>query len=97
MDEQIAPVAGHVPHVVSLGTTIFFALILVGLIVCLALEEKIHAKKSIIVGLFAVVTLFLGQIFHILPIGSLVNIFGENIQYFCRHTFRSNSKLIFRY
>lgn len=79
MDEQITSIAGHAPHAVSLGITIFFALILVSLIVCLALEEKIHARKSIIVGLFAVATLFLGQVFHILPIGSLVNIFGENI------------------
>ena len=38
---------------VSQGTTLLFAAILVGLISCLALEEKIHAKKSVIAGIFA--------------------------------------------
>ena len=35
---------------VSLGITLFFAAILVAMITCLALEEKLHAKKSLIVG-----------------------------------------------
>ena len=36
---------------------------------------KIHAKKSVIVGLFAIIALFLGAFFHLLPfkdVGSLV-------------------------
>lgn len=40
---------------VPFGTTLLFAAILVGLIASLALEEKLHAKKSLIVGTFAVV------------------------------------------
>jgi len=66
-------------HSVAFGITIFFALLLVCVIVCLALEEKIHAKKSLIVGVFAVISLFLGQYFHLLPVGKLINIFGESI------------------
>ena len=41
-------------------------LVLVAMIVCLALEEKIHAKKSIIVGVFATICLLLGEIFGLL-------------------------------
>ena len=37
-----------------------FCLILVGLISCLAFEEKLHAKKSIIAGFFAVLSLLIG-------------------------------------
>ncbi|MEZ6119252.1 MAG: SLC13 family permease [Pirellulaceae bacterium] len=57
---------------VSLGVTLLFSLLLVGLISCLALEEKIHAKKSVIAGSFAVVCLLLGAAFHILPFGRVV-------------------------
>ena len=46
--------------------------LLVAMILCLALEEKLHAKKSVIVGLFAVVTLFLGAAFDLLPFGSVM-------------------------
>ena len=42
------------------------------MIVCLALEEKLHAKKSVIAGLFAVVCLFLGSVFQILPFAPVV-------------------------
>ncbi len=69
----------HAAHSVSMGTTLLFATVLVGLIACLALEEKLHAKKSIIVGLFSVITLLMGDVFHILPIGALVNVFDEKI------------------
>ena len=31
---------------------------------CLALEEKLHAKKSIIAGVFAIVSLFVANVFH---------------------------------
>ena len=51
------------PHAVPLGTTLFFTAILAVMIACLALEEKIHARKSLIVGLFAMVTLLLGEMF----------------------------------
>jgi len=47
-------------HAVHWSITTVFALLLVGLILCLALEEKIHAKKSIIAASFAAVCLLLG-------------------------------------
>ena len=57
---------------VSAGVTFLFSLLLVGLIVCLALEEKLHAKKSVIAGIFAIVCLLLGAICGILPFGDTV-------------------------
>jgi Na+/H+ antiporter NhaD/arsenite permease-like protein len=51
--------------------TLLFMALLVVMILCLALEEKLHAKKSVIVGFFAVVTLFLGAAFDLLPFGSI--------------------------
>ena len=48
---------------VSTTVTAVFAVLLVAMILCLALEEKIHAKKSLIVGWFAAVTLFLAAAF----------------------------------
>lgn len=56
----------------SLPTTLFFAAMLVALIVCLAFEEKLHAKKSVIAGLFAVACLLLGTMFGILPFERVV-------------------------
>jgi Na+/H+ antiporter NhaD/arsenite permease-like protein len=47
------------------SVTGLFCALLVAMIACLALEEKIHAKKSVIVGLFAVVCLFLGEFFEL--------------------------------
>jgi Na+/H+ antiporter NhaD/arsenite permease-like protein len=45
---------------VSTWVTVLFASILITMIGCLAFEEKLHAKKSVIVGLFAVISLLLG-------------------------------------
>ncbi|MCP4195347.1 MAG: hypothetical protein GY768_32505 [Planctomycetaceae bacterium] len=56
----------------SLGITLFFAILLVGLIACLALEEKLHAKKSIIAGVFAILCLLAGSFFEILPFQAVV-------------------------
>ena len=53
----------HVPA----GVTILFGCLLVGLVLCLALEEKLHAKKSFIAGMFAIVCLLLATGFGILP------------------------------
>ncbi len=50
---------------VPMNVTIVFSVILFGLILCLALEEKIHAKKSIIAGVFAIASLLLANIFHL--------------------------------
>ena len=52
---------------VSVAVRILFAGLLVALILCLALEEKLHAKKSVIAGLFALVCLLLGSFFQVLP------------------------------
>ena len=50
-----------------LGVTILFGLLLVSLVLCLALEEKLHAKKSLIAGIFAIVCLLLATGLGILP------------------------------
>ncbi len=50
---------------VPLWMTLIFSAVLVGLILCLALEEKIHAKKSIIAGAFALSSLFLANAFQL--------------------------------
>ena len=61
------------------STTFLFALLLVAMIVCLALEEKLHAKKSVIVGLFAVVSLLLAAAVGILPFGDVTLPNGHHI------------------
>lgn len=66
---QNSEVNAHVHHAPSLGVTLLFTAILVGLILCLAFEEKIHAQKSLIAGLFAVISLILGVAFDLLPFG----------------------------
>ena len=58
-------------HEVSLGVTLFFAGLLIAMIMCLALEEKLHAKKSVIVAVFAVVSLLLGGLFGLLPFSAM--------------------------
>ncbi|MBI1373548.1 MAG: hypothetical protein GC159_12535 [Phycisphaera sp.] len=55
------------PHHVAGWVTALFAFLLVAMIACLALEEKLHAKKSVIVGLYAVVCLILGGVLGLLP------------------------------
>ncbi len=65
-------------HDVSTGTTVFFGGLLVALIACLALEEKLHAKKSVIVGCFTIGGLLLAAIFGIYPREASVQ-FGEHI------------------
>ena len=57
---------------VSAGVQLLFAALLVGLILSLAFEEKLHAKKSVIAGVFAVVCLLLGAGFKLLPIEEVV-------------------------
>ena len=59
-------------HGVDWPVTLLFSLLLVGLIACLALEEKIHAKKSIIAGSFAVVCLLAGTLCGILSFEEIV-------------------------
>lgn len=59
-------------HGVSWQVTALFALLLVGLITCLALEEKIHAKKSVIAGTFAVICLLAGTFCGVLSFEEIV-------------------------
>jgi Na+/H+ antiporter NhaD/arsenite permease-like protein len=59
-----APTGGHD---VSTGVTVLFIALLVAMVAALAFEEKLHAKKSIITSVFAVVCLLLGAIFDLLP------------------------------
>ncbi len=58
-------------HEVSIGVSLFFAMLLVAMILCLAFEEKLHAKKSVIVGSFAVALLLLGGLFGVLPFSEM--------------------------
>ena len=68
---NLALLANTETHVAGIDTAIF-ACLLVALITCLALEEKLHAKKSVIVGTFAIICLLLGAIRGILPFNDVV-------------------------
>ncbi|MCP3903982.1 MAG: hypothetical protein GY715_10145 [Planctomycetes bacterium] len=67
-----------VEHEVHTGVTLLFTGMLVAMIVCLALEEKLHAKKSLIVGLFAGVALILAEAFGIIE-RQTVAILGHDV------------------
>ena len=58
-------------HDVSLATTLVFVGLLIAMVMSLAFEEKLHAKKSVIVGVFAVVSLLLGGLMGLLPFSSM--------------------------
>lgn len=66
-------------HHVPMSTTLIFGALLLGMIASLALEEKIHAKKSLIVGVFAIITLFAGIALHVVPGGADVTVHGETL------------------
>ena len=78
MTSELTSQAAAVHHEVSLGVTLFFAALLVAMILCLAFEEKLHAKKSVIVGSFSVVALLLGGLFDLLPFSSMDLHVGED-------------------
>jgi Na+/H+ antiporter NhaD/arsenite permease-like protein len=67
-------------HAVSGGVTALFAVLLLAMIIALALEEKIHAKKSVIVGVFAGVCLILATAFQLLPLGGVTLPNGHEIE-----------------
>lgn len=69
-----------VEHAVSMGTTVFFTIILTAMIVTLALEEKLHAKKSLIVGVYGVACLLLATAFDLLPFGAITLPGGHHIE-----------------
>jgi len=58
-------------HELPAGTTWVFGALLVAMILCLAAEEKLHAKKSMITGVFAVISLLMGAVYGILPFGPI--------------------------
>ncbi len=68
--DSLSLIAAHAP--VSGWITGLFGFLLVALIVSLALEEKIHAKKSIIVGAFAVICLLLGTLTGIIKFQNVI-------------------------
>lgn len=66
-------------HDVPSWVTYLFAGLLVAMIASLALEEKLHAKKSVIVGVFAIISLFLGSYFGLMPFGELTLADGHKL------------------
>jgi Na+/H+ antiporter NhaD/arsenite permease-like protein len=62
---------GHPNHEVATWVTVLFGLILVAMIAALAFEEKIHAKKSLIVGSFAGLCLVLGTMINLMSFGQV--------------------------
>ncbi len=67
----------HDPSSVSSAVTIGFALLLAAMIASLAFEEKLHAKKSVIVAGFAALCLLLGGLLDLLPFSEMVIVVGE--------------------
>ena len=59
-------------HEVSQVVTIFFSIILLLMILSLALEEKIHAQKSVIVSVFAIICLGIATALGLLPFGDIM-------------------------
>ena len=62
----------HTEHHVQPWVTGLFAILLVAMITTLAFEEKIHAKKSIIVGSVAGLCLLLATMLHLISFGKVV-------------------------
>ena len=71
--------AGGHAHNVPPWQQYLFVGILVLMILTLALEEKLHAKKSVIVGTFAVLCLIIATAMGHLPLGPITNVFGEKL------------------
>ena len=61
----------HAAHI-SQGITLFFGGVLAAMILALALEEKLHARKSIIVGTFAIFCLLIASGLGIIPFGDII-------------------------
>ena len=66
-------------HTPSMAITLLFTGILVCMILALAFEEKIHAKKSLIVGVFAIISLYLAAFLGLMPFGDLTLPNGHHI------------------
>lgn len=61
----------HAALEVSQGVTVFFSAILFLMVLSLALEEKIHAQKSVIVSFFAILSLIFATALGLLPFGDV--------------------------
>ena len=59
--------------------TLLFGGLLVGLILSLAFEEKLHAKKSVIAGFFALLALLLGEALGIYPTSASADMGGHKL------------------
>jgi len=70
--DSVLDTAAHVIPEIPLEITLLFTSLLLMMIIALAFEEKIHAKKSIIVSVFAIVSLILGTYFHDIPFGDVI-------------------------
>ena len=62
----------HTAIHISQNLTWLFSGILICMITALALEEQLHAKKSIIVGVFAIISLLLASWLGIIPFGDII-------------------------
>jgi len=69
----------HAALEVTQGVTYFFSAILFLMVLSLALEEKIHAQKSLIVSVFAIVSLIFGTALGLLPFGDVTLPNGHNV------------------
>ena len=69
----------YVTHEATTAITLFFSLILFLMVLSLALEEKIHAQKSIIVSFFAILCLVTATAFGLLPIGEITLSDGHHV------------------
>lgn len=65
---------------VSTSVTLFFTLVLIAMIVTLALEEKIHAKKSLIVAVYAVLCLIIASELGLMPFGDITLPGGHKVK-----------------
>ena len=63
-----------------MALTAFFGTFLALMILALAFEEKLHAKKSVIVGVFAIVSLWLGSAFDLIPFGAILLPNGHELE-----------------
>ncbi len=61
----------HAALEVTQGVTVFFSAILFLMVLSLALEEKIHAQKSVIVSFFAILSLIFATALGLLPFGDV--------------------------
>jgi Na+/H+ antiporter NhaD/arsenite permease-like protein len=80
MSNPVSTAVEQGAHQVSFGVTLLFTGILVALILALALEEKLHAKKSLIVGMFAAISLLLASVMGLIPFGAITLPDGHSLQ-----------------